>query len=102
VVWHENPGDHVNQPWKKHVIDTAIRPIHGHPVDMDAHVVNGAGDNLTDLTHHQIAWYENDGHPGKSPWRKHIICESFSQDFEAVAADIDEDGHMEVIATGWG
>jgi len=110
VLWHENPGDHVNQPWKKHVIDTAIRPIHGHPVDMDGDVVmasgHGAGDNLTDLTHHlthhQIAWYKNDGHPGKSPWRKHIICESFSQGFEAVVADIDKDGHMEVIATGWG
>ena len=109
VMWYENPGDPVNRPWKKHVIDTAPRPIHGHPVDMDG---DGDVDVVMALGHaarkdlalstHQIVWYENDGNPEKGPWKKHIICESFSEGFEAVAADMDGDGHMEVVATGFG
>ena len=35
VAWYRNPGNSLDSPWTKHVIDTAPRPIHGHPVDMD-------------------------------------------------------------------
>ena len=110
VVWYENPGDQLNVPWKKHVIDTAPRPIHGHPADMD-------GDGDVDLVMalgfwlpkdadpsgtHQIVWYENDGSPDNGPWRKHVISEHFPNAFEAVAADLDGDGQTEVVATAWG
>ena len=50
----------------------------------------------------QIAWYENDGDPAAGPWRKHVIDEPFPKAFEAVAADVDGDGQMEVVATRWG
>lgn len=110
VVWYENPGNPAAEPWKKHVIDAAPRPIHGNPVDMDG---NGDVDVVMALgcwvpeekdgpDAHQIVWYENEGHPENCPWRKHLICESFPHAFEAVAADIDRDGQMEVIASSWG
>ncbi|MFA6111765.1 MAG: VCBS repeat-containing protein [Candidatus Latescibacterota bacterium] len=106
VVWYENPGDPVRRPWIKHLIDVAKGPSHGHPVDMD-------GDGDVDLVMalgafgpdepgvEQIVWYENDGEPGRGLWRKHVICAGFPHAFEAVAADLDGDGRMEVVATAW-
>ena len=111
VIWYENSGDLPNRPWIKHIIDDAPQPIHGHPVDMDGDgdldVVMALGmlppDDPTGvpLEHHQIVWYENDGNPAAGKWRKHIICQEFPNAFEAVAADFDNDGHVEVVATAW-
>lgn len=112
VVWYQNPGDPVNQPWRKTIIDDALQPIHGHPVDMDGDgnvdVVMALGMLPPDhdhkgvgFEHHQIVWYENDGNPTAGPWKKHIICERFPHAFEAIAADLDNDGQMEVVATAW-
>jgi hypothetical protein len=58
---------------------------------------------LPDPRDHQVVWYENLGTataPG--PWQKHLIGAGFDQGFEAVAADLDGDGQLEVVATGWG
>lgn len=110
VIWYENPSDPVNEPWKKHVIDTPYRPAHGHPVDMDGDgdvdvvmALGYSGNNEgPDPKLHQIVWYENEGDPGRVPWKKHVICEPFMKAFEAFAADLDGDGQMEVVATAWG
>lgn len=112
IVWYQNPGDPVNQPWRKHIIDAARQPIHGHPVDMTGNghldVVMALGmlspdhqHNTQGKTPHQIVWYENDGNPTTGPWQKHIICEHFPHAFEAIAADLDNDGQIEVVATAW-
>jgi len=109
VVWYENPGDPVNLPWKKHIIDTAPQPTHGHPVDMDGDgdvdVVMALGmsppHDPCDLQYQQIVWYENAGAPGQGPWLKHIIAECFPNAFEAIAADLDNDGQFEVVASAW-
>ncbi|MEW6752090.1 MAG: VCBS repeat-containing protein [Candidatus Latescibacterota bacterium] len=107
VVWYENPGDPSGRPWIKHLVDTAPGPSHGHPVDMDG---DGDADIVMALGAfgpyepgaEQVVWYENDGEPGRGLWRKHVVCASFPRAFEAVAADLDGDGQVEVVATAWG
>lgn len=108
LVWYENPGDPSNAPWPRHVIDTPPRAHHGHPVDMDGDgkvdvVLAISGDRTEKLALEtpgaQIAWYEN---LGNDEWRKHVIADPFHQAFEAIAADVDGDGDIEVVATAWG
>ena len=51
---------------------------------------------------HQIVWYENGTNHEEGSWQKHVICEHFPHAFEAVSADLDGDGEIEVVATSWG
>jgi len=106
VVWYENLGKSATVQWKKFVIYTAGRPIHGQPVDMDgdgdADVVMALGFAAQEPVAHQVVWYENIGRPGKgTEWKKHVIAEVLSQAFEAAAADLDGDKDVDVVATAW-
>ena len=105
VVWYENPGQPASRPWTKHVIDDQSRaPIHGQPVDMtgdgklDVVMAFGMRPELVPERMHEVAWYENLG--GGRQWKKHKIG-SLPCAFEAVAADLNGDGHMEVVASAW-
>jgi FG-GAP-like repeat len=110
VLWYENPVNPRTDTWKMHVIDLLARPAHGQPVDMDGDgdldVVMAAGMAAPEGTNpkaHKIMWYENPGNPARDHiWKKHLIYDSFDQAFEAVAADLDGDGDIDVAATGWG
>ncbi len=48
----------------------------------------------------QIAWYENDK-PRNGPWVKHVVHEKYDDAFEAIAADLDNDGDVDIVATSW-
>ncbi len=112
ILWYENSGRPASEKWRKHVIDDqTVSPAHGHPVDMDGDgdpdvvmafgIASGAPNDATES--HQVAWYENPGgHADESRWKKHEICGSFPQGFEAVAGDLDNDGDQDVVATAWG
>lgn len=103
IVWYENPGDPVSKPWIKHVIDDQSRaPCHGQAVDIDGDgdldvvMAFGMRAELSPQEMHEIAWYENLG--GAKKWRRHTIG-ALPFAYEAIAADLDADGRMEVIAT---
>jgi hypothetical protein len=50
----------------------------------------------------QVVWYENVGSPGNGlTWKKHEVGE-LPYAFEAVAADLDHDGDLDIVATAWG
>ena len=107
LLWYRNPGDPRVDPWERHVIDTTPGPFHAQVVDMDGDgdldvVIALRGPDAHGPEAGQVAWYENDGDPAAGPWRKHLIGEPFPLAFEAVAADVDGDGQMEVVGTRWG
>ena len=106
TVWYENAGRPTSSGWKKHIVDQrSPHPIHGEPADMDGDgdmdvvMALGMQADHDEKNTHQVAWYENNGRPGGGPWKKHVIASLFTDGFEAVAADLDADGDLDVVAT---
>ena len=107
TAWYERTGD--GQAWKRHTIDDkSPQPIHGEPADVDgdgdADIVMALGmlAPVDQPDTNQIVWYENSGKPGTGDvWKKHLIGPLVNA-FEAVAADMDGDKDLDVVATAWG
>lgn len=106
ILWFQNPGP-AGGEWRQHVIDTALRPCHGEPVDIDADgdpdvvMASGMGAALSPRqpVPSRVVWYENLRRG--AAWARHIVQEPFGNAFEAVAADLDGDGDQDLAATAW-
>jgi hypothetical protein len=107
TAWYEQTA--AGQPWTRHAIDDqSPQPVHGQPIDLDgdgdADVVMGLGMHATpgQAETNQVVWYENVGQPGKGDtWKKHVVS-PLPFAFEAVAADLDGDRDLDLVATAWG
>jgi len=115
ILWYENNKKGEQIAWIKHIIDNQSKsPAHGNPVDMDGdgdldivmalgfYFKPGSEDKTATQRRidNQIAWYENDK-PRNGPWVKHIVHEKYDDAFEAIAADLDNDGDIDIVATSW-
>jgi len=94
VVWWRNDGGNP-VVWTKQFIDgnfTTALAVHAGDIDGDGHVdVVGTSDG-GDL----ISWWRNDGNVPIT-WTEEIIATNFDGAWPVYAADIDEDGDMDVL-----
>ncbi|MDA0833647.1 MAG: VCBS repeat-containing protein [Planctomycetota bacterium] len=109
VMWYENPGHSDAAKWTRHNIDDiSLEPGHGMPADIDSDgdfdvvMALGMGRQNGENGTREIVWYENVGKPGDATtWRKRVIGDDVDEAFEAIAVDINGDGHVDVAATSY-
>jgi hypothetical protein len=49
----------------------------------------------------EVVWYENPGQSAVSAWTKHVVGADLDDAFEAIAIDLDHDGHLDIAATSY-
>lgn len=108
VMWYANPGD-PKQPWTKHVIDgESLQPGHGMPADIDHDgdfdvvMALGMDCHKQEQNTREVVWYENVGERADgTKWTKHVVGRDFNDAFEAIAIDLNGDGHLDIAATSY-
>lgn len=99
LAWWENNGDGTS--WTKTVLDTTITSPESVIISnidntdgLDI-IVAGAGTN-------EIVWFKNDGSGTGTFSSKNIIASSFTSANSVYAADIDDDGDIDIVASARG
>jgi hypothetical protein len=95
INWWENPKDG-ETAWKRHYVvgsDGEVESV--FPADLD-------GDGDTDLIgsirrHDGLTWWENTNGTA-TEWTKHVIDASYDAEQNVDAADMDNDGDLDIIA----
>ena len=110
VLWYENVATKAGGvQWRRNVIDLPGGAPRGQPVFGKLADINQDGrlDVLMPFggwgadREGGVAWYENHRvEDGRIQWKKHLITEALPGGFEAVTADLDKDGDLDVVATG--
>ena len=96
--WLEAPQDRRRDRWRWHADfeldrDSSI-PVLVHDVDAD-----GDGDLVWGRAHHiGLYWLEQHSEGTRTRWTRHAIDTSWSQAHSLLLADLDNDGHAEIIA----
>ncbi|MDA1055886.1 MAG: FG-GAP-like repeat-containing protein [Planctomycetota bacterium] len=101
LLWFENSGTPTDgMLWQRHVITTDL------PGAYDVALADFDKDGDLDVAAsswvlgNQFAWFENDGTPADSPWRKHMIEADVAETRTMRAADFDGDGDVDLLGTG--
>src|SRR5262245_24608054 len=98
VLWFENGGGHP-PAWTERIVTAAV----DDPRTLFAADLDGDGDKdvlSASVNDDRVAWYENDG-AAPPQWTSHTIAADRDGAFSGCAADLDGDGHMDVIAGSW-
>ena len=98
ITWWENT-DGSGTVWVEHTVDTAFDgafSVYAADVDGDGDTdvlgaANGAGD---------ISWWENTDGSG-TVWVEHTVDTAFDGASSIYAADVDGDGHMDILGAAW-
>ena len=96
--WEDTTGEGVHW-FKHHVADSFEGALSAVAADMD-------GDGDLDIlaaaeTAYDIAWWENDGTPKDGGWVKHEVDNLFNKVKEVVAADLDDDGDVDIVGAAY-
>lgn len=98
ITWWESDGSPSDGGWTEHTIDGDFDGACAvFTTDMDR---DGDVDVIcTAYTGGKITWWESDGTPSNGGWVAHTIDDDISDPRGVYAADIDQDGQMDVVAT---
>jgi hypothetical protein len=96
VAWWRNEGGNPIQ-WTRQIIDAGLP--NAHAVDVADFNEDGFNDILaTSSGSNQLTWYESDG-ANPVNWTKRAVDTTFPNSQSAMAVDLDNDSHMDVVAS---